>query len=372
MKCDAHFCLFYFLLNMNPCSTNPNCTLQIGANPGDDDFHAEPDNSSEMSPFDIAPEDEVRFIVWEFVRGSKFESLIFAAILANCVQLALYDPVNDSAASGADSFKPPFTAYKVLEVFFTILFPLESFFKIYAYGMLYFTDFFNKIDFACVLLVFVNLIPGLPNLTVIRTARMLKPLRTISRLPTLKIIVSTLVRSMQDILDVFTICFFVFLVFGVLCHDLFGGVLAQQCINPVYTCSVEVNDADYCEDAGGTLTLERIDHQPNSLTYPIRDRVCGVYDCEEGYECYLGSINPSNGALNFDHLGFSMMTVFIIITRRGWIEILHLLWDSYGFIAPTVIFVLLQMFGSYLLTQMVSEFLTLRKIFVIELSQSRF
>lgn len=328
---------------------------KIGVSSGGDNFEDD-DESKALSPFDIAPADEVRFIIWEFVRGGRFEFVILMAIFANCVQLALYDPVNDSAESGANMFKPPFSVYKVLEIIFMFLFPIECFLKLYAYGTLYFTDVFNKIDFFCVILVFVNFIPGLPNLTVIRTTRMLKPLRTISRLPTLKVIVSTLVRSAQDIFDVYIICFFVFLVFGVLCQDLFGGAFAQSCINPVYSCSVNVSETGYstCEDAGGTSTLERVERQPNSLTYPIRDRACGIYQCEDGYSCYMGSMNPSSGALNFDNLGFSMMTVFIIITRRGWVAILHMLWDSYGYIAPTMIVVLLQMFGSYLLTQMVS------------------
>ena len=79
-------------------------------------------------------------------------------------------------------------------------------------------------------LIFVNLIPAMPNLTVIRTMRMLKPLRSISRLPTLKVIVATLVRSSQDILDVYFICFCVYLVFAILAMDLFGGSFAQVCL----------------------------------------------------------------------------------------------------------------------------------------------
>ena len=33
-----------------------------------------------------------RFIVWENVRSPRFEAIVLIAILANCVQLALYDP----------------------------------------------------------------------------------------------------------------------------------------------------------------------------------------------------------------------------------------------------------------------------------------
>jgi len=216
------------------------------------------------------------------------------------------------------------------------------------------------------MLIFVNLIPGLPNLTVIRTTRMLKPLRSISRFPTLKTIVSTMVRSAQDICDVYIICLFVFMVFGVVCMDLFGGALAQRCVNPVYACDVLIGGTNLtsyedCSNAGGVPSLAFVERQPDALTFPIVDRTCGVYQCEPGYQCMLGNldmVNPGGGALAFDNLGYSMLTVFVVITRRGWTDILHKLYDSFGYVAPTGILLLLQMFGSYLLTQMVTAAIT--------------
>jgi hypothetical protein len=45
-----------------------------------------------ISPFDIAPEEPLRFALWEVVRSPRFEFLVLVAIICNCVQLALYDP----------------------------------------------------------------------------------------------------------------------------------------------------------------------------------------------------------------------------------------------------------------------------------------
>jgi len=318
------------------------------------------DENLEISPFDIAPEDPLRFGVWEIVRSPRFEMLVLIAILCNCVQLALYDPEVDGSASGVAIFAPPFTPYKIFEVIFMFLFPLEAALKLYVYQWVYFQDFWNKIDFFCVLLIFVNLVPGIPNLTVIRTLRMLKPLRSISRLPTLKVIVTTLVRSAQQIIDVYIICFFVFLVFAVLTMDMFGGVFAQRCLQLDEYCSTDPN-VYLTEATCPTDWVVDATIQPDYLTFPHVQVSCGFSSCSEGYKCYLGNLveyNPEGGALNFDNVAYALLTVFVVITRKGWVDILHRLWDSYGFVTPTIIMVILNMFGSYLLTQLVTAAIT--------------
>jgi hypothetical protein len=55
----------------------------------------------------------------------------------------------------------------VFEVLFMFLFPMEAGLKLYVYRRLYFADFWNKIDFFCVMLISINLLPGIPNLTVL-------------------------------------------------------------------------------------------------------------------------------------------------------------------------------------------------------------
>ena len=60
------------------------------------------------------------------------------------------------------------------------------------------------------------------------------------------------------------------------------------------------------------------------------------------------------GMLNFDTIYYSMLSVFVIITRRGWSSVLHMLWDTYGFVMPTIFALILMMFGSYLLTQLIT------------------
>ena len=64
--------------------------------------------------------------------------------------------------------------------------------------------------------------------------------------------------------------------------------------NTSVLCNASVVDAKGCA-AAGLVWREperRWQLQPDALTEPLRDRRCGVYDCEqdEGYECYIGNV----------------------------------------------------------------------------------
>ena len=39
--------------------------------------------------------------------------------------------------------------------------------------------------------------------------------------------------------------------------------------------------------------------------------------------------------MSFDDVMMSLLVVFIIITRRGWVRIMHPLWDSWGYFSTT-------------------------------------
>ncbi len=52
----------------------------------------------------------------------------------------------------------------------------------------YLRDPWNWLDFAIVILAYVNFLPGLANLTALRTLRLLRPLRTINSLKGMKMV----------------------------------------------------------------------------------------------------------------------------------------------------------------------------------------
>ena len=112
-----------------------------------------------------------------------FDNLILLAILANCIFMAL-DPVD---------------WLDQVEIYFLAIFTLEMALKIVALGFAfhkgaYLRDLWNWLDFTVVLTGWVSIImmslPGsadLGFLSTLRAVRVLRPLRTVNRVPGMKV-----------------------------------------------------------------------------------------------------------------------------------------------------------------------------------------
>ncbi|KAF7658265.1 hypothetical protein LDENG_00014960 [Lucifuga dentata] len=69
--------------------------------------------------------------------------------------------------------------------------------------------------------------------------------------------------------------------------------------------------------------------------------------CREGWQ------GPNNGITNFDNFLFAMLTVFQCITMEGWTDVLYWMNDAMGFELPWVYFVSLVIFGSFFVLNLV-------------------
>ena len=147
-----------------------------------------------------------------------FDRLILTAIASNCVFMAIDDPPNQREA----------TAYNrmlfVAGAFFQGVFTLEAIIKITARGLLlgqgaYLRDWWNVMDLAVVFLGLVAYAVELgASATVLRTFRLVRPLRSLSavgRFKDLRMMVNLIVSCLPLLVDVFTLVAFIFLVFGI-------------------------------------------------------------------------------------------------------------------------------------------------------------
>jgi hypothetical protein len=87
------------------------------------------------------------------------------------------------------------------EPIFTCLFTFEAFVKIMAMGLLigkgtYLSDAWNWLDFIVVITSILNVIPSMKNVSALRAFRLFRPLKSLNTLPSMKILVSTLLTSM--------------------------------------------------------------------------------------------------------------------------------------------------------------------------------
>ena len=92
----------------------------------------------------------------------------------------------------------------------------------------YLRDAWNWLDFIVVvtsLLQFV--IPA--NVSVLRTFRLIRPLRSLSSVPSMRLLVSTLISSLWQLGSILALALFFFTVFAILGVSLWQGVQHYRC-----------------------------------------------------------------------------------------------------------------------------------------------
>ena len=117
-----------------------------------------------------------------------------------------------------------------------MLYSIEMVLKIFAFGLIipskaYLRDVWNILD--CVIVI-TSLLPLVITLNFsvnsLRAIRVLRPLKTITKVKALKMIVSTLFHSFSLVMDSLYILTFVMVVFAIAGSQLFSGVLKNRCI----------------------------------------------------------------------------------------------------------------------------------------------
>ncbi|XP_068915162.1 voltage-dependent T-type calcium channel subunit alpha-1G-like [Tenebrio molitor] len=239
---------------------------------------------------------ENRFRQWcyWFVNQKWFDNAILLFIAMNCITLAMERP-NIPPNSNERLF------LSTSNYVFTVVFTIEMFVKVVAAGMCYgpnayFTSGWNIMDGSLVIISIVDLLMSLIRsnsprifgiLRVFRLLRSLRPLRVINRAPGLKLVVQTLLSSLRPIGNIVLICCTFFIIFGILGVQLFKGSFY------------------YCHGKNLTGITNR------------NDCISRDYDWE-------------NQKYNFDDLGQALMSLFVLSSRDGWVNIMYNGLDAVG------------------------------------------
>ncbi|KAL3967385.1 DNA ligase 4 [Sarotherodon galilaeus] len=292
-------------------------------------------------------------------------------ILLNCVTLGMFHPCEDI---NCDSER-----CKILQDFDDFIFAffaIEMVIKMVALGIFgkkcYLGDTWNRLDFFIVLAGMLEYSLNLQNvsLSAVRTVRVLRPLRAINRVPSMRILVTLLLDTLPMLGNVLLLCFFVFFIFGIVGVQLWSGLLRNRCFvedNFSFPLSVE---------RGKYYHTENDDENPFICSQP---RENGMRDCssipklyeEGGLECTLdidsynstdnttcvnwnqyytncsaGLINPFKGAINFDNICYAWIAIFQVITLEGWVDIMYFVMDAHSFY-NFIYFILLIIIGSF-------------------------
>ena len=207
----------------------------------------------------------------------------------------------------------------------------------------YLRDGWNWLDFVVVVTGLTQWVPGMPNWSVLRTFRLLRPLRTLGVFPSMKVIVETLFSTGEQLMNILFIVIFFFTVFATIGLTLFSGLTHYRCRmtdTPVdRDWKVVADDWRLCgtnwnslHECGSKYTCgnlyEAYDSNKYNIPSSILDRDSKTSELNWGYS-------------NFDHIGFAFLTIFQCATLEGWSHIMYMFQDSYSQIVSSFYFIIL-------------------------------
>uniref|UniRef100_T1IJS6 EF-hand domain-containing protein n=1 Tax=Strigamia maritima TaxID=126957 RepID=T1IJS6_STRMM len=307
---------------------------------------------------------------------------VLMTIIANCIVLALEEhlPVDDKTNLTKD--------LELTEPYFLAIFCVEASLKILALGFVlhrgtYLRNIWNVMDFIVVvtglLTIFaeahinvdlrmlrsfrvlrpLKLVSRFPikcsclvcrivtilapdNLTIdlrtLRAIRVLRPLKLVSGIPSLQVVLKSIIKAMAPLLQIGLLVLFAIVIFAIIGLEFYSGVFHKTCFS--------------LEDP--TETIKVGDSPAPCLTDNKEYEKMGSHVCDANSSvCKVGWIGPNHGITSFDNIGFAMLTVFQCITMEGWTPILYWTNDALGSWYNWLYFIPLIILGSFFMLNLV-------------------
>ncbi|XP_047134676.1 voltage-dependent N-type calcium channel subunit alpha-1B isoform X1 [Hydra vulgaris] len=234
-----------------------------------------------------------------------FDYFILATIGVNCVLLALNSPLPKHDKSRLN------LKLEKAELYMLIIFITEAILKIVTQGFIlhpgsYLRNAWNILDF----IVVVTGIISLPEVDIefdagsikaLRAGRVLRPLKLVSGIPSLQVVMKSIMRAMAPLLQICLLVGFVIVIYSIIGLEFLNGHFHKYCLG---------NTTDLNND---------------------KPQLCGKngFQCEPGTYCNGTFEGPSYGIASFDNMLLSMLTVFTCITCEGWSQIMYDTFDVY-------------------------------------------
>uniref|UniRef100_F7G4I5 Voltage-dependent N-type calcium channel subunit alpha n=1 Tax=Monodelphis domestica TaxID=13616 RepID=F7G4I5_MONDO len=251
--------------------------------------------------------------------------MILATIIANCIVLALEQHLPDGDKT------PMSERLDDTEPYFIGIFCFEAGIKIIALGFVfhkgsYLRNGWNVMDFVVVLTGILATAGTEFDLRTLRAVRVLRPLKLVSGIPSLQVVLKSIMKAMVPLLQIGLLLFFAIVMFAIIGLEFYMGKFHKACF-------------------------------PNNTADPVGDFPCGTdapaRQCENGYVCREYWRGPNFGITNFDNILFAILTVFQCITMEGWTDILYNTNDAAGNTWNWLYFIPLIIIGSFFMLNLV-------------------
>ena len=150
------------------------------------------------------------------VESNTFQRFIIAVIIVNAVTLGLETSTSAMATAGGVLY--------LLDRIALSIFVIEIVLKLLVYRQNFFRDGWNVFDF---LVVGVTLAPTGEGVAVLRALRILRALRLVSVVPSMRKVVNALLKAIPGMTSVLTLLMLVFYVAAVMSTKLFGEAFPE-------------------------------------------------------------------------------------------------------------------------------------------------
>ncbi|KAG5832568.1 hypothetical protein ANANG_G00292510 [Anguilla anguilla] len=251
--------------------------------------------------------------------------MILATIIANCIVLALEQHLPDGDKT------PMSERLDDTEPYFIGIFCFESGIKILALGFAfhkgsYLRNGWNVMDFVVVLTGILSTVGSDFDLRTLRAVRVLRPLKLVSGIPSLQVVLKSIMKAMIPLLQIGLLLFFAILMFAIIGLEFYMGKFHTTCFN--------------------IITMEIEEEFPCGKEAPSRL-------CPNGTVCQGYWLGPNYGITQFDNILFAVLTVFQCITMEGWTDLLYYSNDASGSAWNWMYFIPLIIIGSFFMLNLV-------------------
>ncbi|KAK2584123.1 hypothetical protein KPH14_006561 [Odynerus spinipes] len=176
------------------------------------------------------------------------------------------------------------------------------------------------------------------DLRMLRSFRVLRPLKLVSKIPSLQVVLKSIIKAMAPLLQIGLLVLFAIVIFAIIGLEFYSGTLHKTCYS-INDISVIVKEGENPDPCNTDIKSEA----------PFGAHVCNANTstCLDHWE------GPNYGITSFDNIGFAMLTVFQCITMEGWTSILYWTNDALGSTYNWIYFIPLIVLGSFFMLNLV-------------------
>lgn len=241
--------------------------------------------SCEYSFFIFSKDSQLRFFMYNIMTSKVFSLLSLVGITLNCIVIIWETYTLDLHLSDTQVL-----ICNYFQIIFAVFYLGEFFIKAVSLGFCegknaYIRDWWNALDFLLMIFTLIDSLLYLLNSnigSVFKVLRAFRPLRFISKINSMKSLISALISSFNAIFNVIIVLFVIWFMFAILGVSLFAGKL-YECENPLL---------------------------------------------ETENECIQAGFKWINSEANFDNILEAFLTLFVVSLLELWNEIMYACIDA--------------------------------------------